>query len=143
MTPICEKLQLCERVEKDPWKNGKDKNWDVIPNGLDVLELGSEEAVEIVLDDEDAEEVGVAAGAENVPGESGEAETGDGDGMKAAKGVAPAFCEDGPEKNGAAGEDDGGGTFGEGGEAEKKTEGEGSKGGRWGKGTERTRRGCT
>ena len=79
---------------------------------MDVLELGSEEAVEIVLDDEDTEEVRVAAGAEDVPGKSGEAEAGDGDGMKAAEGVAPALCECGPEEDGAAGEDDGGGAFG-------------------------------
>jgi len=45
-----------------------------------VLELGSEEAVEVVFDDEDAEEVGIAAGTEDVPGECGEAEGGDGDG---------------------------------------------------------------
>ena len=122
MTPICEELQFCKRVEKDPWKNGEDKNWDVIPDRLDVLELRREKAVEIVLDDEDAEEVGVATGAEDVPGKSGEAEAGDGDGMKAVKGLAPAFCEDRPEKNGAAGEDDGGGTFGESGETKKSPE---------------------
>ena len=58
--------------------------------------MGSEEAVEIVLDDEDAEEVGVAAGTEDVPGEGGKAETGDGDRMKAAEGVAPAIGEEGP-----------------------------------------------
>jgi hypothetical protein len=93
-----------------------------------VLELGSEEAVEIVLDDEDAEEIGVAAGAEDVPGKSGEAEAGDGDGVKAAEGVAPAFGEDGPEKNGAAGENYCGGTFGESGETKEKAEEEGGTG---------------
>ena len=129
LTPICEELQFRKRMEKYPWKDCENKNGDVIPDGLDVLKLGSEEAVEIVFDDEDAKEVGVAAGAEDVPGKGGEAETGDGDGMKAAKGVAPAFCKNGPEKNGAAGQDDGGRTFGEGGEAEKNPEEEGGKGG--------------
>ena len=92
-----------------------------------MLELGSEEAVEIVFDDEDAEEVGVAAGAEDVPGKSSETEAGDGDGMKTAEGVSPAFSEDGPEKNSAAGEDDGRGTFGESGETKKQPEEKGGK----------------
>jgi len=82
-----------------------------------VLELWREEAIEIVFDDKNAEEVGVAVGAENVPGKSGEAEAGNGDGVKTPEGVAPALGEGGPEKNGSAGEDEGCGTFGEGGEA--------------------------
>jgi len=36
---------------------------------LDVLEFGREVALEIVLDDEDAEKAGVAARAEDVPGQ--------------------------------------------------------------------------
>jgi len=87
-----------------------------------VLEFGGEVALEIVFDDEDAEEVGVAAGAEDVPGESGEAEGREGGGMKEAEGVAPALGEERPEENGAAGEDDGGRAFGEDGEAEEETE---------------------
>ena len=94
-----------------------------------MLELGSEEAVEIVFDDKDAEEVGVTAGAEDVPRKGGEAEAGDGDGVEAAEGVAPAFCEDGPKEDRTTGKDEGGGTFGEGGEAEEKAEEEGGKGG--------------
>jgi len=46
-----------------------------------------------VLDDEDAEEVGVAAGAEEVPGQGGEAEGGDCGGIKEAEGVSPALGE--------------------------------------------------
>ncbi len=42
--------------------------------------------------------------------------------MKEAKGVAPALGEERPEKNGAAGENDGGGTFGEYGQAKEETE---------------------
>src|ERR1700719_2209855 len=109
-------------MEKYPWKDCENKNGDVIPDRLGVLELGSEEAVEIVLDDEDAEEVGIAAGAEDVPGKSGEEEAGDGQGMKTAEGVAPAFCEDGPEKGRTAGENYCGGAFGESGQAEEETE---------------------
>jgi hypothetical protein len=87
-----------------------------------MLEFGGEVALEIVLDDEGAEEVGVAASAENVPGEGGEAEGGEGGRMEEAEGVAPALGKERPEKNGAAGENDGGGAFGEDGEAEEKTE---------------------
>jgi len=35
---------------------------------LDVLEFGREVALEIVFDDEDAKEIGIAVGAEDVPG---------------------------------------------------------------------------
>ena len=122
INPICQEFQLGKRVEKYPWKDGEDKNGDVIPYGLDVLELGSEEAVEIVFDDEDADKFGVAAGTEDVPGECGETETGDGHGMKAAKGVAPAIGEYGPEEDGAAGKEDGRGTFRESGETKGKAE---------------------
>jgi len=68
-----------------------------------VLEFGSEEALEVVLDDEDAEEVGVAAGAEGIPGKGSEAKGGDGDGVKAAEGVAPATGESSPQQNCATG----------------------------------------
>jgi len=60
---------------------------------LDVLEFGREVALEIVLDDEHAEEIGIAPGANDVPGQCGEAETGNGDRMEAAKGVTPASGE--------------------------------------------------
>ncbi len=36
-----------------------------------MLEFGSEVALEVVLDDENVEEIRVAAGAKDVPGESG------------------------------------------------------------------------
>ena len=78
-----------------------------------MLEFGGEVALEVVFDDEDAEEIGVTAGAKDVPGKSGEAEGGEGGGMEEAEGVAPALGEERPEKNGAAGENDGGGAFGE------------------------------
>src|SRR6266851_5969898 len=75
----------------------------VIPKGLDVLEFGGEVALEIVLDDEDAEEIGVAAGAKDVPGKTGEGKRHESGGMKEAEGVAPALGDERPEKNGAAG----------------------------------------
>jgi hypothetical protein len=81
-----------------------------------VLKFGGKVALEVVFDDEDAEEIGVATGAEDVPGKRGDAEGGDCGGLKQAEGVAPAFGEDGPEEDGATGEDDGCGTFGENGE---------------------------
>src|SRR5260370_40483295 len=68
------------------------------------------------------EEVGVAAGAEDVPGESSEAKRRESNGMKDAEGVAPALGDERPEKYGAAGEDDGRGTFREDREAEEEAE---------------------
>ena len=94
-----------------------------------MLELGREEAVEVVFDDEDAEEVGVAVGAEDVPREGGEAETGDGYGVKAAKGVAPAFGQERPEEYCSTGENYRCWTFGENGEAKKQPEEDGCEGG--------------
>src|SRR6266446_4582577 len=105
-----------------PWENRDQYDRAVVPERLDVLEFRGEVAFEIVLDYEDAEEIGIAAGAEDVPRESGEAKRDEGDGMKEAEGVAPALGEERPEKNGAAGEDDGGGTFGEYGQAKEETE---------------------
>src|SRR5260370_33688518 len=59
------------KQQRDPGKKSHQQNWPVVPEGLDVLEFGGEVALEIVLDDEDAEEVGVAAGAEEIPRECG------------------------------------------------------------------------
>jgi len=64
-----------------------------------VLEFGSEEALEVVLNDEYAEEVGVATGAEDIPGQGSERKAGDGDGVKAAEGVAPAAGASSPQQN--------------------------------------------
>jgi len=105
-----------------PGKNREQRYGKVEPEGLDVLEFRCEIALEIVLDDEDAKEVGIAAGAEKVPGESSEAEARDGHGMKAAKGVAPAFAQDGPGEKRARREDDRGGAFRENGEAKEKAQ---------------------
>jgi len=87
-----------------------------------VLKFGSEKALEVVLDDEDAEEFGVAAGTEHVPGKRGEAKTGDSGGMKTAKGIAPAFRRDPPKKNRAARQDNSGGALRENGEAKEEAE---------------------
>src|SRR5712692_7333762 len=105
-----------------PRKEGHEQHRTVKPERLDVLEFGSEVAFEIVLDDEDAEEVGIASGAEDIPGKSGEAEGPDRGGVKDAEGVAPTFGKERPEKNGTAGENDGGGALGEDGETEEETE---------------------
>ncbi len=50
------------------------------------------------------------------------AEGREGGGMEQAKSVAPALCEERPEENSAAAEDDAGGAFGEDGEAKEKSE---------------------
>src|SRR5207253_3030160 len=89
---------------------------------LDVLEFGGEVTLEIVFDDEDAEKIGVPASAKDIPGESRKTKRCHGGWMKEAKGVAPAFGEKGPEKNGASAENDGGGAFGEDGKAEEEPE---------------------
>src|SRR5712692_5740629 len=89
-----------------PRKEGYEQHRKVKPERLDVLEFGGEVALEIVLDNEDAEEIGVAAGAEDVPGESGEGKRRDWGGVKEAEGVAPALGEERPEKYGATGEND-------------------------------------
>src|SRR5260370_33990652 len=78
-----------------------------------MVEFGSEVALEIVFDDEDAEKIGIAAGASDVPGKSGQAKGRDGRRMKEAEGVAPALGEERPEKDSACGENDRGGAFGE------------------------------
>jgi len=87
-----------------------------------VLEFGGEVALEIVLDDEDAEEIGIAQGTKDVPGERGETEAGNGDGMEAADGVTPAPGDCRPQQHAPAGKNDGGGAFRESGEAEEQAE---------------------
>ena len=85
-----------------------------------MLEFGREIAFEIVFDDEDTEEIGIAAGAQDVPRQGGYAEGGDCGGMEEAESVSPAFCENGPEENGSGDEDDACGTFCENCEPQKK-----------------------
>src|SRR5260370_13240776 len=74
-----------------------------------------------MFDDEGAEEIGIAAGAEDVPGKSSEAERRERGRMKEAEGVAPALGEERPEKNGAAGQDNCDRAFGEDSKAEEET----------------------
>jgi len=89
---------------------------------LDVLKFGGEVALEIMLDDEDAEEIGIAPGTDDVPGKRGETEAGDGDRMEAAEGVTPTPGEYRPQQYTAAGENDGGRALRERGETEEKAE---------------------
>jgi len=107
---------------RGPRQKNYHKHRHVKPEVLDVVEFGGEVALEIVLDDEHAEKVGIAAGAEDVPGKSGEAEGDDGGGVKKTERVAPAFGEKRPEKNSAAAENHSGGTFGKNCQPEKKSE---------------------
>ncbi len=86
-----------------------------------MLEFGREVALEIVLDEEDAEEIGIAAGAENVPGKSREAKSGDGDWVKKKESVAPALRQERPEEDGTSAENDCGGAFGKNCQAEEKS----------------------
>src|SRR5262249_52516289 len=105
-----------------PRKKSNEDDRDVKPERLDVLEFGSEETFEVVFDDEDAEEFGIAAGTEHVPGQRGGAKAGDGDNMEEAEGIAPAFGDDRPKKNCAARKNDCHGTFRENGETKKASE---------------------
>src|SRR5260370_34153703 len=86
------------KQQRDPGKKSHQQNWPVVPEGLDVLEFGGEGALEIVLDDEDAEEVGVAAGAEDETGERRGGERSERDRMEEAGRGAPARCEKTPEQ---------------------------------------------
>ena len=106
----------------NPRHDREEKDRDVVPEGLDVLEFGSEEAFEIVLDDEDVEEGGIALGAEDVPRQGCEAKDSDGDGMKKAKRVAPPLGKERPEEDGTAAENNSSWAFGENGESKKETE---------------------
>ena len=92
-----------------------------------MLEFGGQKAFEVVFDDEDAEKIGIAAGAENVPGKRSGTKAGDGHGMKTAEGGGPALGGGGPKKNGAARKNQRGGAFGESGEAEEEAEQKGGK----------------
>jgi len=110
-----------------PRENGKEQHRNIKPEWLNVLEFRGEVAFEIVLDDEDAEEIGIAARAEDVPGKGGNAERDDASGVKQAEGIAPALGEERPEKYRAAAQNDGRWSLGKDGEAEKKAEQHGSK----------------
>lgn len=120
--PITQRADFDGSQERCPRKKSNQDDRHVKPERLDMLEFGSEEAFEVVLDDENAKEFGVAAGTEQVPGKRGEAKAGEYDGMKAAEGVAPAFCENSPKKKSAARENDRGRTFRKNGEAKEVSE---------------------
>ena len=84
-----------------------------------MFEFGSEIAFEIVFDDEDRKETGIAARAKNVPRQSREAECEDGGGMQQTEGITPAPREERPEKHCAAAKDECGGSLCERGESEE------------------------
>src|SRR5260370_10027313 len=73
--------------------------------------------------------MGVAAGAEDVPGQSRHAERGDCGWMKETEDIARALGENRPENDGAATKNYRSGAFGEDGKTERKTEEGGNKGG--------------
>src|SRR5260370_26112568 len=119
--PRCS-LDSCPEHSRGPRQEGHKQNREIKPKRLEVLEFGGEVALEIVFDDENAEKIGIASGAQDVPGESAQAKGRDCGGMKEAEGLAPALGEKRPEKKGAAGEKDGRGALCGGGEGEGKTE---------------------
>ena len=92
-----------------------------------MLKFGSEIALEVVLDDKDAEKVRVAASTEDVPRKSRGAESGDSSGMKEPESVAPAFGEERPEEDCACTKNNPSGAFGQNGKAEEKTKKNGNK----------------
>src|SRR5262249_20590858 len=62
-----------------------------------------QEPSEVMLDDEDGQEVGIAAGADEIPGKSREQKERDRGRRGQPDGGAPAFGDQGPEENGPAG----------------------------------------
>src|SRR5258708_27811632 len=85
--------------------------------------------MDVVEDDEDAEERGVAAGAEEGLGRSGYAGRGGCGWMRETEDIARALGENRRENAGAATKNYRSGAFGEDGKTERKTEEEGNKGG--------------
>lgn len=92
---------------REPGKSQPGEDGEIEPEGLNVLEFGGEEALDVVTDDEFVEE-GLAVGevAGEVPGQGGE---GGGQGSLPVAAVEPGDGE---------GQDEGDETFGENGEAE-------------------------
>src|SRR5207253_10838260 len=94
------------RPEKDhrPGQERHQYNWQIKPKGLDVLEFGRQVTLEIVLDDEDAQELRIAASAHNVPGQGGSRESGNAQRMQEPNRVVPAFGDPRlePHSSGAA-----------------------------------------
>jgi len=92
---------------REPGKSQPGEDREIEPEGLNVLEFGGEEALDVVTDDEFVEE-GLAVGevAGEVPGQGGE---GGGQGSLPVAAVEPGDGE---------GQDEGDETFGENGEAE-------------------------
>src|SRR5436309_13635590 len=98
------------RPEKDhrPGQERHQYNWQIKPKGLDVLEFGREVTVEIVLVDEDARELRIAASAHNVPGQGGSRESGNAQRMQEPKRVVRALGDAGTEQQSAGAENNGG-----------------------------------
>ena len=78
------------------------KNGAVIPKRLAMLEYGSEISLEIVLPDEDAQKIGIAQRAENVPGQRRCAKYGDDQRMQETKWRAPLARKRGPQQRRAS-----------------------------------------
>jgi len=108
------------KQRQSPGSKGDEKDGNVKPERLDVLEFGGEVALEIVLDYEDTEEIGIAQGTDDVPGEGRKTEAGNGYRVEAAEGVTPAPGECRPQQYDAAGKNDSCGSFREHGETEEK-----------------------
>src|SRR5271156_3691069 len=92
--------------QSNPRQERYQQNRNVEPEWLDVLKFGREIAFEIMFDDKDAKEARIAPRARNIPGQGGGAEREDCCWMQKPKYVAPAFCENCPEENRTAGEND-------------------------------------
>ena len=110
------------RQEQNPGKDRDQQDRTVVPKRLAVLEDWSQVALEIVLQDEDADKIGIAQRAQNVPGQRRHAEYGDDQWMQETKWRAPQAGERGPYQSRAARKDHGGWAFREHGSSEKKSE---------------------
>src|SRR5206468_12365074 len=91
--------------ERGPWQESNQKHRQVKPEGLDVPEFGGKVALEIVLDGENGQEIGIAAGAESIPRQGRREECGNRHGMKGAECVMAARGEEEPGGDGDATEE--------------------------------------
>src|SRR5215472_10679483 len=96
-----------------PWKESDQHDRNVKPERLDMLKFRCQEALEVVLDDEDAQEIRIAAGAANVPGQGRCAKRGNRHRMEEAKRVLSPVGQQGPWKHGPDAENNCRWAFGE------------------------------
>src|SRR5437763_1714830 len=105
-------VKAAPEKKRRPWKQGYQHHWQVKPKRLSVLKFGSQEALEIMLDNKHEQEIWIAAAAANVPRKGSSAKRGDSYWMKQSKRVPPPFGQESPEEHRAATENNRRGALG-------------------------------